>query len=206
MIYFLLVSAVLIPFVLIGVLIYLHGKLPRITFVLLIAVVLGLPYAGYKLYERKFMIEFVPDVLNVSSIKYSQEESWGFGPGGNEAGILIYPLPENVSSNIKKSGLEYFQRMPVNKNQQNRRWRGRYSDWAETPVKPSQRWSESKQTGRFDIYDYICAYGFCINIKQSVVDEANAIVNSPGSFYAYGRIGLIVVSPEKNLVMYFYNG
>lgn len=206
MYYFLLAIVVLIPIAMVGGLIYAYKKLPRNLFVLLIALTLGLPYVAYKLYEQKFMLETVPDALNVSSIAYREEESWGFGPGGNEAGIRLYPLPENVSHAIKKRGIEFFQSMPQNKNQQSRDWRGLYTNWAETPVKPSQRWGESKTSGRLDIYDYICAYGFCIIIKPSVVEEANSIVNSPGSFYAYGRIGLIIVSPEKNLVLYFYNG
>jgi hypothetical protein len=206
MLYFLLAIVVLIPIAMVGGLIYAYKKLPRNLFVLLVALAMGAPYVAFKLHEQKFMLEAIPDALSVSSIAYREEESWGFGPGGNEAGIRLYPLPENISRTIKELGIEFFQSMPQNKNQQSRNWRGIYSNWAETPVKPSQRWSESKTTGRLDIYDYICAYGFCINIKPSVVEEANSIVNSTGSFYAYGRIGLIIVSPEKNLVMYFYNG
>jgi hypothetical protein len=31
-------------------------------------------------------------------------------------------------------------------------------------------------------------------------------VNSAGSYYARGRIGIIVVSPKKKKILYFYNG
>ena len=57
----------------------------------------------------------------------------------------------------------------------------------------------------FDIYNYICMYGFCIDINPSVAIEANEIFNSEGSYYAYGH-GLIIVSPSKKLVLYMYNG
>ena len=54
--------------------------------------------------------------------------------------------------------------------------------------------------------DYICAYGFCIDIPPDRLWQANAIVSTPGSYYALGRIGTIVVSPKEKLVLYFYNG
>ena len=142
----------------------------------------------------------------MNSVTYNKEESWGFGPGGNEAGIRIYLLPERISSTIKKQGIEFFYNMPQNRSQDGRRWRGLYSNWKETPIKPDKHWVEKKESGQLNIYDYICRYGFCIDIEPAIVKEANYIINTPGSFYAYGRIGLIVVSPERNLVMYLYNG
>ena len=45
-----------------------------------------------------------------------------------------------------------------------------------------------------------------MDIDPDIVSMANSIVNSAGSYYAYGRIGLIVVSPEHKLVVYMYNG
>ena len=57
-----------------------------------------------------------------------------------------------------------------------------------------------------NVTDYICAYGFCIDIPSDRLRQANEIVSKPGSFYARGRIGVIVVSPAQKLVLYFYNG
>jgi hypothetical protein len=206
MFYFSLSIAILIPLAIVAGLVFAYKKLPWKQFSILIVLVVSAPYLAYKSYERKFRFEVIPDALGVTSISYSKEESWGIGPGGNEAGIHVYPLPENVSHIIKKQGIKYFKSLPMNNYQQSRDWRGLYSDWEETPVKSGRNWDESKTVGSFNIYDYICAYGFCIDIKPAIVEEANTVINSPGSFYAYGRIGMIVVSPEKNLVMYFYNG
>lgn len=64
----------------------------------------------------------------------------------------------------------------------------------------------NEKTKTFNIYDYICAYGFCIDIKPEIVEEANWIINSPGSYYAYGRIGVIIVSSERKMILYLYNG
>jgi hypothetical protein len=47
---------------------------------------------------------------------------------------------------------------------------------------------------------------FCIEIDDAIVGQATDIINSEGNYFADGRIGLIVVSPTKNLVLYMYNG
>ena len=63
-----------------------------------------------------------------------------------------------------------------------------------------------REHGLLNVVDYICAYGFCIDIPPDRLRQANEIVSKPGSFYARGRIGTIVVSPKQKLVLYFYNG
>ena len=175
-------------------------------FLLLFLALMAGAFVVFKSYEREFRLSFVPDALHVRSVAYTEEESWGFGPGGNEAGIRVYPLPEQIANEVSRRRIEFFNNLPPNQTQQGRRWRGVYQAWSETPIMPSERWKPNEETRNLDIYDYICAYGFCIDIDPAVVNEANAIINSPGSYYAYGRIGLIVVSPSRKLVLYLYNG
>ncbi|MFC4258556.1 hypothetical protein ACFOZ5_05835 [Marinobacter lacisalsi] len=183
-----------------------YDKLSRPFFILMLVGILLCLVLAFKSYERSFMLSFVPDALGVSSVSYSQEESWGFGPGGNEAGIRVYVLPDHISEDIARHGIDFFDNMRPNERQTNRGWRGRYRQWQTTPLAESALWKKNRETGRFVIYDYVCRYGFCIDIDQDVIDQATEIVNSKGSYYAYGRIGMIVVSPENNMVLYLYNG
>lgn len=206
MIYLFLIALLLIAAAFIGGLVFAYRKLPKCIFIALILTLVAVPVASFKMYERRFMLSAVPDALGVSSIVYSKEESWGFGPGGNEAGIRVYPLPEHVSKEIEARGIDFFNTMPPNTDQNEREWRGRYTNWEETPIKTGRHWNLGKEGKLLDIYDYICAYGFCIDIKPEIESLANGIVSAPGSYYAYGRIGVIVVSPGHNLVLYLYNG
>ena len=204
-IYAILITILLTLIAIIAGVIFAYKKLPRAYFIFIITILIASPIVAFKIYERGFKLSVVPDALQVSSISYSEEESWGFGPGGNEAGIRVYPLSEKIANQIAKRGIEFFNNLPPNKNQKNRRWRGKYESWNETPVKEDRYWKQ-KEGGDLDIYDYICRYGFCISIDEKVVGQATDIVNSEGNYYAYGRIGLIVVSPSKKLVIYMYNG
>jgi hypothetical protein len=206
MLYVILIGLLLIPIAVVVGLFYAYKKLPRSYFLLLLFALIAGPFAAFKSYERGFMLSVVPDALHVNTISYSEEESWEFGPGSNEAGIRVYPLPKQIADEISQRGIEFFNNLPPNQNQQSRKWRGRYEKWSQTPISANDRWKPKEETGSLDIYDYICAYGFCIKIDDAVVKQATEIVNSKGNYYAYGRIGLIVVSPSKKLVLYMYNG
>ena len=161
---------------------------------------------GWESFKRNHRLSHVPDGLRVRRVLYAKEESWGFGPGGNEAGIVAYPLSENTAKAIEIAGLRYFENLPPNRDQQSRDWRGRFADWKSTPVEPGPHWKPDPGSGRYDIYQYICAYGFCIDIDERIEMEAAAAVNNPGNYYAYGRIGMIVVCPGMRRVFFMYNG
>jgi hypothetical protein len=192
------------PIAIIVSLIYSYKKLSLLKFLLLLALIIGTPLIAFKVYERNSILSFVPDALKVTSISYSEEAAEGFGPGANEAGIITYQMPERISKEIESRGIEFFRNLPPNKHLEDRDWRGRYDDWRETPIKAEGHWKQSEKS--LNIYDYICAYGVCIDIKPEILAQASLIVNSKGSYYAYGRIGLIIVSPKNNLVLYLYTG
>lgn len=156
-------------------------------------------------YERAFHLSFVPDVLGVTSMSYVSEESAGFGPGANESGIRVYPLPESALPNTR-SGLLFFEHMPQHYNDPGRGWRGSYSNWRETPVvAEAHRW-ERRGSEPLKAIDYLCYYGICADVDPAVLKQVDDMINSPGSYYAYGRIGMLIVSPAKRLVVYLYNG
>jgi hypothetical protein len=174
-------------------------------FLVLVAALVLVPAGMWKFYERLFILEVVPQALGVQNVSYRLEESWGFGPGGNEAGIRFYSLPEDIALAVGSGGIKYLDRLPPNSDQARRGWRGRYEQWSETPIR-GDHWKLNPATGLLDVTDYICVYGFCIDIPPERLAQANEIVSKSGSFYARGRIGIIVVSPEQRLVLYFYNG
>jgi len=206
MVYVIVFGSLLLLLGLLCAVFYLLVKLPGRVTLSIVLVTVGGSYFAFKSYERAFQLSVVPDALAVTTVEYSEEEAWGFGPGGNEAGIRVYSLPEAVAKAISSQGLGFLNTMPANANQRERRWRGYYTDWKETPVSPQRIWEPQEAKGTLDVMDYICAYGFCIDVAQEYVDEANELVNAPGSYYAFGRIGMILVAPARKRVYYLYNG
>lgn len=202
-----LLLVVLLPVGLVGAgLFYAAKKLTGPWFLLLLAALILGPYGAFKAYEHRLQLSVVPDALQVTSISYSREDSWGFGPGGNEAGFRAYPLPDGVAAEIERRGMAFFEAMPPNEDQDSRRWRGRYAQWKATPVTPDDAWQPRRGSSSLHIDDYVHRYACCIEVDVTLLEQANAIVNSPGSYYAHGRIGLIVVNPKSRLVLYLYNG
>lgn len=205
MTYLIFLIPLLVLLAAIGALIFAYKKLRAKRFLALLAVLVLTPYGAWKFYQRQFMLSVVPQALKVQSIAYRLEESWGFGPGGNEAGIRFYPLPADIATAIAAQGIAYLNHLPANTDQASREWRGIYEQWHETPIL-GDHWRVNAATGRLNITDYICAYGFCIDIAPERLQQANEIISKPGSFYARSRSGMIVVCPAQRLVLFFYNG
>jgi hypothetical protein len=201
----LLLLPLLVLLALPAALVWAYKKLGLQRFVLLNGAIALAAVGLWKYHEGQFILEVVPDALEVRTVSYRLEESWGFGPGGNEAGIRFYPLPDHVARAVENGGARYLEQLPPNTDQQSRDWRGLYGEWRETPVQ-GDHWKVDPATGLLNVTDYICAYGFCIDIPSDHLKQANEVVSKPGSFYARGRIGMIVVSPARRWVLYFYNG
>lgn len=173
-----------------------------------IALMVGVPWVGYKLYIRSHHLSFVPDALSVSNVLYASEQSWGFGPGGNETGLLAFQLPAAVVQQLKTRGTDYLENMPQNARQG---WQGRYTDWHKTPLVMDDHWGASSYDGRKSctsscIGDYLNQYGFSIPLEKKWEDMANRALSIPGSYYAYGRIGIIIIIPDELRVIYAYSG
>jgi len=154
----------------------------------------------WKKYERESILQFVPDALQVQTISYQKEKSWGIGAGGRSAGICFYPLSADVASNVQLKGIRYLNEISSNNAQLSQGDRGLYNEWKETPIE-REDWKVTPKTGLLDVSEYICLS----DIAPDRLTQANVIVSKPGSFYAHGRSGIVVVNPLQKVVLYFYN-
>jgi hypothetical protein len=173
----------------------------------------ALAWAGWALVVRAHHLSFVPEAMNVSWISYVAEESWGFGPGGNETGIIVYPMPDALKDGLSDGGIAWLAAMPPNKRSG---WQGRYFDWHETPfaapddpdglnIWDGEARAESCGHGA-GIARYMFRYGFCIPFDHGIEGMVNRALAAPGSYYAFGRIGMIVLIPAEKRIVYAYNG
>ena len=159
-------------------------------------------------------LAFVPQAMDVSNVIYSAEQSWGFGPGGNETGIVVYEMPPATRHRIETEGVAWLNTLTGSRGS----WRGLYNDWHSTPYDSklpgaSDLWkvdqdivSEGCSKLGVGIVAYMDAYGYCIPFDPDIEALANRALTMPGSFYAFGRLGMLLLIPAENRVIYAYNG
>jgi len=135
----------------------------------------------------------VPAGLEVRSLTFKVTELSGFGPGGAEEGLLVYELPEATARRITLGGaawLDTLRHDPASRNTNAEYW-----EWGPTPV-----------SGRgLPLDTSLCLYDECTPLPPELRQRVNAILASPGSYFARGRPGAtIVVSPAERLVIVRY--
>lgn len=182
------------------------GFLALLFVALIPAVIVGYLLSDGWLHRQQYQLWVVPDALHVAEIIYEKEESWGFGPGGNETGLLIYHLPDDVANAIQEQGIAYLQNLPPNVRSDGRDWRGDYWDWKETPIPPNDiPLRPSTETTLNNKDDYPVFYGFGITITRDASAVYNQAMQQAGNYYAKGRIGTIIVAPSIRRVIYAYD-
>lgn len=169
-------------------------------------------YFKYKSFEEEFHLSMVPDGLSVSKVLYVNESTFGFGPGGNETGLIVYELSDKVAAEVQKNGVAYFANMPPNKGE-NRDWRGKYVHWNGTPIfqeNESENTNQYKNTpslrSAMKISNYLDQYGFGLEIDPSIEKQVDEALSKSVSYVGYGRIGMLIVAPEIKKVFYAYAG
>jgi hypothetical protein len=176
----------------------------RRQWIIVIAVTIGVPWCSYHLINYFWRLGFVPQAMGVWNILYASEQSWGvlWLPGGKETGIIVYKMPEAVAAQLEKEGLTYLEHLPAQSHSGSR---GRYDTWGQTPVVLDQQWEWPQfQLGmRGDwnspgIGDYLFRYGFEIPLDKNIEQMVNDALFRPGSYYAYGRTGLIIWSRQRD--------
>lgn len=155
--------------------------------------------------EKRHHLSFVPAGLHVTTVLYTEENSAGFGPGGNESGILVYELPESSAAAVQLGGTAHL-RMMQDRPRDANDWHGLYKGWQPTPVLLEGSGSNAEKISSYDIEAYLDRYGFGVSLKPEFRNDINKAISEPGAFVGYGRIGILIVIPRSRKVVYIYNG
>ena len=207
------VLGLILIFLLLLVVAYINAviKFPKTTLIVTAILVFGA-----KLYCDNFVestqFGHAPYWLNIKKITYSKEESWGIGmPGDNETGVIVYDLQSEIAEKIKKEGIEFFKHLPQVTYSNNGEYyrRGSYDNWSEMPIKKKKYSNEDEKTkveALTDIDEYLNKYGFGISVDPKIKAQINHAISKVGSYYAYGRYGMLIIIPEQHKVVYMYAG
>lgn len=134
-------------------------------------------------------LSLLPPQLGVQKVLYAETDSWGFGPGGNETGVVLYELPPHLAHKNPNSLLPEL-------------------EWEATPLQGHREWFEGEGASQTVagplLENYLNQYGFGIPIKAELARDINQAVSAPGSWYAYTRHGVVVLMPLINRVAFVY--
>jgi hypothetical protein len=170
---------------------HLYGIVPML---LVVALFLAMPVGAWKYSMHRHALGHLPEALDISTVSFRAEERWGFPglPSGMEFGLLVYALPERQATLVARDGAGYLERLPY-RPRSNNSLRGRFSNWRETPM-PHLPLVSSR----------LCDFEDCPDVPARLVEQINRLAARPGSYYARGRHGTIVVSPAERLVLFMY--
>lgn len=168
-------------------------------FLVTIVVIYGVMVVGWQFYVQKHRLSFVPSEMQVFNVLYAEEAAWGFGPGGNETGFIMYELPADIAEKVRGKGIAYLSSFPSAQLGMPDGRQGKYQEWFETPIEPKKRIPLGAREG-----DPEC--GFCIDVKEEFLKIFKTAINASGSYYAYGRTGMILVVPSEQKVFFIYEG
>ncbi len=159
------------------------------------------PYIGWKLFERNFFYERAPLGAGVGSISYLETKTFGFGPGGNETGVIVFSLSSASADALREAPNEFLEALPKSRDRCSR-----YSNWKQTPIIASKGDSLTGQIKgeplRLD--SMLNRYGFGIPIRRDIKTMLDQAFANQGSYYGSSRCGLFIFMPEFGKAAYIF--
>lgn len=155
------------------------------------------------LVQEQRRLGLVPAGLGVTQVLHAKQHAWGFGPGGNETGVVVFALPAGVAKEIEAQGMGYLANGPAGTSGHGQ---GQPHAWQPTPVLLEGSDENTHPVLSYELAPYLNRYGFGIDIDATVARQIEATMSKPGGFVAQARTGLLIVAPALQRVFYIHSG
>lgn len=172
------------------------------------------PSVAWQVFAYRWRQGALPLGVTAPIVQYTVAKTYGFGPGGGAAGIVIYRMDNQTAARLKDRGIAHLseaarERGPLTKRQREKVDRRTYADWRPTPV-PLQEIGNSHGDHAFGrepgLGSYLDRFDFRCRVSPKVISKANRLLAEPGSYYAYrhGRSALVILAPDEREVIFAY--
>lgn len=181
-----------------------YFPLSKVVFaVILAAFTASIAIAWSNLSEKSRHLRMVPTGLAVSRVVYAREESWGFGPGGNETGVIMFELPLGVAHNIQQQGITFLDQY-VSAQVVVRRGSSSQIpfNWKATSVHVEGADDDGNSTLTYDIGKYLNRYGFGLLIDKDVARSINDALYNYGNFVDDDGRRLVIIMPKDGKLVF----
>lgn len=167
----------------------------------LISVVV-LSIIGWQVVAYSWYQGLLPHGLSAPIITYRINRADGFGPGGNEAGLIVYRMSEATARLVERQGLTYLE------STGRREDHGQYFQWRETPLVPLWSGHGEHTCDRTPGIGAFVDYGdLRCHLSKPEVEAINRILSTHGSYVAQGTgSSVIIVAPRQRKIVIAYNG
>ena len=134
-------------------------------------------------------------------MSYDNEVGEGWGPGANQTGVVVYPLPAATAEAIGKQGVTFFDS-----------FRPEWRQWRITPIADADLHGTPAGARNFDpgaspLDSFLDKYGLMLEVDASVAARINKAMTQPGSFYSHrSGGGMVIVSPASKEAYLIYAG
>lgn len=166
---------------------------------------------AFKLVEYRTRLGYLPDGFGAWRIVYAEGQVYGFGPGGNETGLVVYRMPPAMEAALAERGISWLNDLSARGD---RGWRRGFSTWRTTPTGPETSWSDpalcrpgSAPRGSCPgIAVFLNRYGDGLTLRPEVEEMVNRALFAPGAYWSAGRGGLVVVIPDQDRIVFAHAG
>ena len=164
-------------------------------------------WAGYAALSNAFYHSRMPEHAGVGRILYKHVKTFGFGPGGNETGLVVFRMSASAARRLQADPDAFLQKV----SESGRGSCHRFTNWTETPfVPPEHRWGEASRGAQpgspATIEEITNQFGFGIRFKARYVRMLNESFAEPGSYLGSGGCGRVVLMPERRAAAYIIVG
>lgn len=167
----------------------------------------------WKIFEYRFYLSQLPKELGVWHITHLTTATYGFGPGGESRGFVLFALPQSTADEILELGTGWFEQLAPFDRSFDR------LEWATTPFSPEEvHWTTQKGCDLSDwwteagaghvcpgIAAFVRGFGFLYDLDPDVTAFVDQSVFSEGAYVLEGRSRLILVDPKRRYVVYAYH-
>jgi hypothetical protein len=158
---------------------------------------------GCEAIEGLHALRALPPAVEAVAVEFSRNESYGIGPGGNETGFNVIRLADDGAARVAEGGVAWLNAQPGGRVR---------PDWKQTPVPRDHDWMGRPDSAAGAWPDptvraVLDRYGFGFDPPTDHQTALDAAMNAPGSYYAFGPGGLVVVIvPATRRAYVFYAG
>ncbi len=168
-----------------------------------ILVCLVLVVGGWMLIDTVIAYRSVPPRAGVGRVVYKQGQAFGFGPGGNEAGVIVFSISHKTADALEKDALSFLHDLPVSRGCSS------YREWHETPVAGGIAGEGVTSVNQATTFDgYLNRYGFGFDLPPNLQRMLDRAFVETGSYYALGGCGgdLFIFMPGEYRAAFVYSG